>query len=349
MGAALFNAGDAELRGPLAGLRFLDVFAGIGGFHIALAGHGAVCAGAIEINQRARMTYKTNHPGDYPLVEDVRTAKATDFGQMDIVCGGFPCQSFSRAGDGAGFDEATKGALFFDLARLIGELAPSVAILENVAALGTHDNGATLEKIVDTLASLGYSASTRMMNAADFSLAQSRKRLFMVCVHHSAMLSHNALFKFPRGADATCVVADILERKSIPPPVSRAMTRLRPGPAHRSDRIETVGLINGRNQQGYRVASTMGKGYTVCASSGGVGGKTGLYLVGRKPRSLSPRESARMQGFPEWFELDQSDSRALGQLGNSVAVSVVAALGEKAFNSVAWSARRSSLKQDRQL
>lgn len=330
---------DAALSlstGPLAGKRFLDVFAGIGGFHIALAALGASCAGAIEIDPRSRETYRANHLGDYPLAEDVRAAKAEDFGEVDIVCGGFPCQSFSKAGNGAGLADITNGALFFDLARLIGELNPSVAILENVAGLATHDGGNTFDTILDTLSALGYSVSTRALNAADFGLPQNRERLFLICVHHSAMLNRIAPFTFPKGADATRVVADILEGGTGPRPVSRPMKRLKSPPKTRSSKIETIGLIDEKDHQGYRVASVMGKGYTLCASSGGLGGKTGLYLVRGRPRSLSPRESARMQGFPEWFAPDKRDSQALKQLGNSVAVSVISALGARAANTVAW-------------
>lgn len=320
----------AEVSGPLVGARFLDVFAGIGGFHIALATLGATCAGAIEIDEEARRTYRENHLGDYPIAQDIRTARAADFGRVDVVCGGFPCQSFSQAGDGQGFNAATKGALFFDLARLIGELSPSVAILENVAALASHDSGATFEKIADTLTALGYSVSTRLLNASDFGLPQMRERLFLVCVHDSALVNRVSPFVFPRGADASRVVKDILEPRCFAPFCARPMEAVKRPPKARSSRIETVGLIEGKPHQGYRVASTLGKGFTLCANSGGAGGKTGLYLVNGKPRKLSERECARMQGFPEAFTPHSRAAVALRQFGNSVAVPVVAALARAA-------------------
>lgn len=328
------DLGLAEEHGPLAGARFLDIFAGVGGFHIALASQGAQCAGAIEIDAKARQTYRCNHLGDYPLVEDVRTARGDDFGRVDIVCGGFPCQSFSQAGSGAGFSDPDNGALFFDLARLIGELSPSVAILENVAGLATHDDGNTFETVSDTLAALGYSVSTQLLNAGDFGLPQMRERLFMVCVHDSALANRSAPFVFPKGADASRVVADILETKGCPAPTARAMKRMKSNPGNRSKRIEVVGLIEGMPHQGYRVASTLGKGFTLCASSGGVGGKTGLYLVNGRPRALSARESARMQGFPESFSTHATPGVALRQFGNSVAIPVVASLAKSAAASV---------------
>lgn len=323
---SLIDAGAAQTSGALAGKRFLDVFGGIGGFHLALASHGAQCAGAIEIDRRARQTYRANHCGGYPFPEDARLAKGKSFGAVDIVCGGFPCQSFSKAGHGTGLGDAAKGALFFELARLIGEIRPAVAILENVPALANHDNGATYQTIEDALTRLGYSLSSRVLDAGDFGLPQTRERLFLVCVRDGAALDRSLPFIFPKGADASKVVADILERKSAARPIESAMQALKPAPSARSNKIETIGLIDGKDHQGYRVASVLGKGYALCASSGGVGGRTGLYLVNGKPRSLTPREAARMQGFPDDFSLRAAPAALLRQLGNSVAVPVVSAI-----------------------
>lgn len=311
---------------PLEGKRFLDLFAGIGGFHLALAAQGAVCAGAVEIDPKARETYRDNHKGPYPLHDDIRTATGKMFGRIDIVCGGFPCQSFSVAGNRAGFDDESKGALFFEVARLIGELAPTVAILENVAGLCSHDDGRTFEAIVDSLADLGYSVSAKVLNAADFGLPQMRARLFLVCIHDSAMANRTAPFSFPAGADASKVIDDILEAKSAVPRCDRAMERTRADPTARAEGIRTVGRIDGKDSQGYRIASSKGKGFTLCANSGGPGGKTGLYLVKRTVRKLSARECARMQGFPESFRPHPSPSEAARQFGNSVAIPVVEAI-----------------------
>ena len=323
---SMIDSGAAQTSGALAGKRFLDVFGGIGGFHLALASRGAQCAGAIEIDKQARQTYRANHCGGYPFPEDARLAKGESFGAVDIVCGGFPCQSFSKAGHGKGLGDAAKGALFFELARLIGELRPAVAILENVPALANHDNGATYQTIEDALTSLGYSLSSRVLDAGDFGLPQTRERLFLVCVRDGAALDRSLPFVFPKGADASKVVADILERKSAARPIQSAMHALKPAPSTRSNKIETIGLIDGKDHQGYRVASVLGKGYALCASSGGVGRRTGLYLVNGKPRSLTPREAARMQGFPDDFSLREAPATSLQQLGNSVAVPVVSAI-----------------------
>lgn len=320
---------------PLAGKRFLDLFAGIGGFHIALASQVAVCAGAVELDVEARKVYRANHAGAYPMHDDIRTASTQMFGHVDIVRGGFPCQSFSVAGAREGLDNPDKGALFFELARLIGELKPSMAILENVAGLRDHDGGKTFDTVMDALTGLGYSVSTKLLNAGDFGLPQMRERLFLVCIHDSVLTTRVAPFIFPKGTDATKVVADILEPTSGVAPCKRDMARLKPNPKARSTRIERVGLIDGMDHQGYRVASAQGKGFTLCANSGGLGGKSGLYLVNRTIRKLNARECARMQGFPESFTPHANESAALRQFGNSVAIpkaiAIARSLGIKAF------------------
>lgn len=320
--------------GPLSGKRFLDCFAGIGGFHIAMASHGAICAGAIELDAEARATYRGNHPGAYPVHDDIRTATAEMFGPIDIVCGGFPCQSFSQAGDGAGFADVEKGALFFEVARLVGELSPSMVLLENVAGLCGHDEGRTFEIILDRLTNLGYAVTTATLNASDFGLAQMRERLFLVCIHDRALKNRIDPFHFPKGIDAGVVMADILESAPSIAPCVRDMIRSKPNPAARSKKIQVVGLIDGKPHQGYRVASPLGKGFTLCANSGGAGRKTGLYLIKGKPRTLSPREAARMQGFPESFAPHVNPTTALRQFGNAVAIPVVSAVAAELGASV---------------
>ena len=314
--------------------RFLDLYSGAGGFHIAMKNAGAECAGSVEINAAARKTYAENFPGDYATCDDIRNATASMFGKVDIVCGGFPCQSFSQAGDGEGFDHKDKGALFFECARLIGDLAPKAFILENVEALGNHDKGKTLDTILDVLTNLGYAVQTCVLNSGEFGLAQNRLRLFIVGIHDSVLANRTTPFEFPRGTDASVVVADILEKDVVADVCAKPMVETQPNPKVRSEKIEVVGLIDGKNNQGYRVGSTYGKGFTLCANSGGPGSKTGLYLVNGKPRRLTARECARMQGFPESFKPHALPSVAKRQFGNSVAVPVVAAIAEQVSKAI---------------
>lgn len=314
--------------------RFLDLFSGIGGFHAAMKKTGAVCAGSVELDAAARKTYAENFPGDYVTCDDIRKAVASMFGKVDIVCGGFPCQSFSQAGDGEGFDHKDKGALFFDTARLIGDLAPDSFILENVEALGTHDDGKTLDTILDILTDLGYAVQTCVLNSGEFGLAQNRLRMFIVGIHDRVLANRTTPFEFPRGTDASVVVADILGVAPATEQCKQPMVRQKANPKARSNRIEVVGLIDGKDEQGYRVASPKGKGFTICANSGGLGSKTGLYLVSGKPRRLTVRECARMQGFPESFKPHARHGIAKRQFGNSVAVPVVTAIAEQVSKAI---------------
>lgn len=314
--------------------RFLDLFSGVGGFHIAMKQSGAVCAGSVELDAAARKTYAANFPGDYATCDDIRKATARMFGKVHIVCGGFPCQSFSQAGDGEGFEHQDKGALFFETARLIGDLAPETFILENVEALGTHDKGKTLDTILEVLTNLGYAVQTCVLNSGEFGLAQNRLRMFIVGIHESVLTNRTAPFEFPRGTDASVVVADILGRAPAGDRCEQPMVRQKANPKARSSSIEVVGLIDGKDCQGYRVASPNGKGFTLCANSGGPGSKTGLYLVSGKPRRLTARECARMQGFPESFALHARPGIAKRQFGNSVAVPVVAAIAKQLSKSI---------------
>ena len=309
--------------------RFLDLFSGVGGFHVAMDQAGAVCAGSVELDAAARKTYAANFPGDYVICDDIRKATASMFGKVNIVCGGFPCQSFSYAGDGAGFDDEKKGGLFFDTARLIGDLAPETFILENVEALGSHDKGRTLDTILDVLTDLGYAVQTCVLNSGEFGLAQNRLRMFIVGIHDSVLVNRTTPFEFPRGTDVSVVVADILGHAPATDRCMQPMERKKANPKARSSHIEVVGLIGGKDCQGYRVGSPYGKGFTICANSGGPGSKTGLYLVNGKPRRLTARECARMQGFPESFTPHARPGIAKRQFGNSVAVPVVAAIAKQ--------------------
>ena len=309
--------------------RFVDLFSGVGGFHVAMKETGAVCAGSVELNAAARKTYAENFPGDYATCDDIRKATAAMFGKVDIVCGGFPCQSFSQAGDGEGFDHKDKGALFFETARLIGDLAPESFILENVEALGNHDKGKTLDTILDILTDLGYAVQTCVLNSGEFGLAQNRRRMFIVGIHDSVLANRTTPFEFPRGTNASVVVADILGTAPATEQCQQPMERKKADPTTRSNRIEVVGLIDGKDCQGYRVASPKGKGFTLCANSGGPGSKTGLYMVSGKPRRLTVRECARMQGFPESFTPHARPGIAKRQFGNSVAVPVVSAIAQQ--------------------
>ena len=323
------NALIEKLTKPMTGMRFLDVYAGIGGFHQALSGMGATCVGAVEIDKAARETYAKNHGTGFPFHDDICKVDPKALPDFDILCGGFPCQSFSNAGNGEGYAAAGKGGLFFELVRIVAVKKPKQIILENVAAFATHDGGATCDLALDAFAEIGYDASVQVLNAADFGLPQKRERLFIVAIRLDLLDTAGAPFLFPQATDSSKVVEDILEARITAGRCATKMNRKQPDLTERIERTVTVGLINDKESQGYRVYSPKGKGITLCANSGGPGMQTGLYLVAGKPRKLTPRECARMQGFPDTFQHHPSPFLARKQFGNAVAVPVVAAIARE--------------------
>lgn len=321
----------SEVAPTRPALKFVDLFAGIGGFHAALKQQGAECVAAVERDKHAAATYRANHGDKFPLFGDIREVDAHALPDFDILCGGFPCQSFSIAGDQEGFEHVEKGGLFFEIVRIARIKQPAILILENVEAFATHDGGKTIEQALDALAEIGYAASVKVMNAADFGVPQQRERLFIVAHRLDVFHAAGRPFAFPSATDTTRIVADILEKRVS---ADRCEEKVEKLPAKKVDpaRPHMVGLIGKKNRQGYRVYSSRGKGVTLCASSGGPGRQTGLYLIDGKPRRLTPRECARMQGFPDSFIPNPSATQARKQFGNAVAVPLVAEIAKAAGN-----------------
>lgn len=314
---------------PLSGMKFVDLFAGIGGFHTALKQLGAECVAAVEWDKHAAATYRANHGDGFPLYGDIRELDAHALPNCDIVAGGFPCPDFSIAGKRQGFKNLDRGGLFYRIVWFASIKRPAIIILENVEAFATHDGGKTADKALDALAEIGYAASIQVMNAADFGVPQQRERLFIVAHRLDVFCAADRPFAFPTATDSTRIVADILEKGITTDRCEKKVERL-PAKKVDSSRPNMVGLIGKKNMQGYRVYSSRGKGVTLCASSGGPGRQTGLYLVNGKPRRLTPRECARMQGFPDSFIPNPSPTQARKQFGNAVAVPLVAEIAKAA-------------------
>jgi DNA (cytosine-5)-methyltransferase 1 len=159
-------------------LKFIDLFAGIGGFHIALSRLGANCVMTSEIDKQARVTYEANHSIER-FVGDITQVHERDVPDHDILCGGFPCQPFSQAGKKHGFDDI-RGTLFFDIARILAEKRPAAVLLENVRNLVKHGDGQTFARILSVLDDLGYDVVHKIVKASDYGLPQHRPRVFIV-------------------------------------------------------------------------------------------------------------------------------------------------------------------------
>ncbi|GFG46654.1 cytosine-specific methyltransferase [Streptococcus canis] len=182
-------------------MKFLDLFAGIGGFRMALERQGHECVGFCEIDKFARSSYKAiyNTEGEVEFhdITRVRNEEWRQFrGRVDIICGGFPCQAFSIAGKRRGFLDETRGTLFFEIARAAQEIKPSLLLLENVKGLLSHDKGRTFRTILSTLDELGYDAEWQILNSKDFGVPQNRERVFIV--GHSRRYRPRFLFPLRR-------------------------------------------------------------------------------------------------------------------------------------------------------
>ena len=314
-----------EPKSPLKleGKKFVDLFAGIGGFHEALKQQGATCVAAVELDAEARKTYLKNHGKDFLMYEDIRKVNPDALGEFDILTGGFPCQSFSIAGKRMGYDDPEKGALFFEILRIVKACKPPLLILENVEGFATHDDGKTADIALEELNKIGYAASMQVLTASEFGVPQQRKRIFIVGIRLDRFHEMRYPIIFPAGMAPSRVVADILEPNITNGRCKLPMTPERTTNPH-SYRIIQEGWLNGMTYQSHRIMSPDGQGATLTTS------QTGLYLVDGYPRHLTPRECARMQGFPDSFKPHPVASHARKQFGNAVAVPAVSAVSDTA-------------------
>lgn len=410
-------------------IRFTDLFCGVGGIRLALEqvaadlGHKSQCVLSCDIDQKARDTYAANF-GETPF-EDVRQLEKLK--KHDVLLAGFPCQPFSYAGSRRGFGD-TRGTLFFELERLIKESLPQLIVLENVRGLVSHDGGRTLQTVIARLVDLGYGVEYRVLNSADFGVAQNRMRVYIAAIRgHQPKISLSSREKFVDtvraakeqptlfGQEKTAKVRDVLEEE-----VSKKFRcsdefvqrchALAGGDLTRLAGYRLIDSRNGRSIHSWDIAlkgecterekelldalvanrrlhkfgthqdgkalnieqirsffigadledllqSLLRKGYlrddgsrfnftsgnmsfevfkildpesisvTVVSSDAH---KLGV-VQGDVIRRLTPREVARLQGFPDSFELHPDDGAAYRQFGNSVSVPVVRAFIEDVF------------------
>ena len=310
----------------LAGYTFIDLFAGIGGFHYALSSFGASCVFASEWDEHASETYYQNFR--IKPQGDITKIKESEIPQHDILCGGFPCQAFSISGKQKGFDDI-RGTLFFEIVRIVKYHKPKVLFLENVKNLGMHDNGNTLKTIVKTLETLQYRVYTNVFNASNFGLPQNRERIYIVAFSNDL---NSDTFTFPKPINRPVCLFDILEKKPTDAKIIKRndVEIYKDYIPHKSlfnemillNKPIQIGKIN-KGGQGERIYHPLGHAITLSAYGGGVGSKTGLYLIDGEIRKLSPRECARVQGFPEEFVINKISTQAYKQFGNSVSINVL--------------------------
>lgn len=381
-------------------MKFLDLFAGIGGFRLGMESAGHECVGFCEIDKFARKSYKAIHDtkGEIELhdITAVSDESIRRIGRVDIICGGFPCQAFSIAGNRRGFED-TRGTLFFEIARFASILRPKYLFLENVKGLLNHDGGATFETILGALDELGYNVEWQVLNSKDFGVPQNRERVLIVghlrgeCTRRVFPLSKSGQqvdsikeqysntittrYGNSQGAGAYIVESKSQKVRTIG---NIHIAGKLPGNHDQNSRVyDTDGLAptlstmqggeqepkiiqrgHGYNQGGeHDIAPTItSNSYqennlvkiidfynkitkdevgTLTSSGGGSTVRAGSFGVtdGYRIRKLTPRECWRLQGFPDWaFDKAQkvnSNSQLYKQAGNSVTVSVIAAIAKE--------------------
>jgi DNA (cytosine-5)-methyltransferase 1 len=281
---------------------FIDLFAGIGGFHIAMHNLGGRCVFASEMDIHARKTYEHNFKKISPELfknkmfnDDIRNISPDDIPNFDILCAGFPCQPFSQAGHKRGFDDnhsSERGNLFFNIAEILESKKPKAFFLENVRGLVKHDNGNTFKTIRNILEDLGYSFYFKIIKATDYGLPQHRPRVFMIGFKDENLFRN---FTFP----------------------------------------DTIPLkFNMSDVWGGICSREIGFTLRVGGRGSNINDRRNWdsYLVDGTVRRLSHIEGRKMQGFPENFEFPVTNTQAIKQLGNSVAIDAIQAVAKQMLN-----------------
>jgi DNA (cytosine-5)-methyltransferase 1 len=305
--------------------KFIDLFAGIGGFRLAMQSVGGKCQFSSEWDKDAQTTYFENF-GEIPT-GDIRKVSEKDIPDHDVLCAGFPCQPFSLAGVSArnslntahGFACETQGTLFFDVIRIVAEKRPAVIFLENVKNLVQHDKGNTFSVIKRTIEDLGYSFNYTLVNAQT-EVPQKRIRCYIVCLRDT-----DKKFEFPDFSGDPIPLKSILDSK-----VDSQFTisdKLWAGHQRRTN----ANLARGTGFTAF-CADIDKPANTLVARYGKDGKECLIPQFGKNPRMLTPRECARLQGFPEHFKIPVAKTAAYKQFGNSVALPVIKKIAEGICN-----------------
>lgn len=321
--------------------KFIDLFAGIGGFRIAMQNLGGKCVYTSEWDEQAKKTYEANF-GEVPF-GDITKEETKRFipDNFDVLCAGFPCQAFSIAGRRGGFED-TRGTLFFDVAEIIKRKRPKAIFLENVKGLRNHDKGKTLKTILNVLREdLGYYVpEPQVLNAKDFGVPQNRERIFIVGFRNDLGIDE---FEYPEPPKQPVTFEDVKEENTVSVKYYLSDTYLNTLVKHKQ-RHESKG-----NGFGYEIIPDDGTANAVVC--GGMGRERNLVYDDRLEdftpvthikgevnrqgiRKMTPREWARLQGFPDNYIIPVADASAYKQFGNSVAVPAIQATAEKIVNRI---------------
>lgn len=303
---------------------FIDLFAGIGGFRKALEKFGGKCVFSSEWNPDCQVTYERNF-GDKPEGDITKIAE-TSIPAHDVLCAGFPCQAFSISGKQRGFEDS-RGTSFYDIARIAKCHKPKIIFLENVKNILSHSKGTTINVIKNILDELGYDVYYEVLKASDFGIPQARERVYFVCFRKDLSVK----FKFPKGSMVPVHLIDFIENLYRTSKITKREVKfnkkfnLENLNEYKESKPIQIGKVH-YGGQGDRIYSPYGHAITLSSHGGGNFSKTGGYYINGQVRRLSPRECARIMGFPETFIIHEKDVRAYEQFGNSVVIPVLEAI-----------------------
>ncbi|MBR4311800.1 MAG: DNA cytosine methyltransferase [Bacteroidaceae bacterium] len=320
---------------------FIDLFAGIGGFRMAMQNLGGKCVFSSEWDAQAQKTYLLNY-GEVPF-GDITKEETKSFipDNFDILCAGFPCQAFSLAGKRRGFEE-TRGTLFFDVAEIIRRKRPKAFFLENVKGLMIHDKGKTFETILNVLRNdLDYYVpDPEIVNAMNFGVPQHRERVYIVGFRKDLGVEE---FAYPTPTDKTKTFADIKEEHEVSPKYYLSTQYMQTLVAHKErhaskgngfgyeiiedNEVANAIVVGGMGRERNLVRDHRLTNFTPVTNIKGEINREGI-------RRMTPREWARLQGFPDDFVIGVADASAYKQFGNSVAVPAIQATAEKIVSSL---------------
>lgn len=322
----------------------IDLFAGIGGIRKGFEnafGEDISTVFVSEWDKFAQKTYTANYKDNFEIAGDITKIDEKDIPEFDICLAGFPCQAFSLAGKRMGFEDDYKGlcrgTLFQDVVRICEYHKPKVIFCENVKGLTIHDGGRTFKVIKRAFEQIGYTVYDKVLNSKDFGVPQNRERIYIVAFRNDI---DSSKFEFPVGTDSETKIKDIMEEDVVSVKYYLSTTYLDTLKRHK-ERHEAKG-----NGFGYEIRDINGQaGAIVC---GGMGRERNLIVdkrlkdftpvthikgeVNREGiRKMTPREWARLQGFPDNFKLELADTHLYKQFGNSVTVNVIESIAREIY------------------
>jgi DNA (cytosine-5)-methyltransferase 1 len=311
-------------------MKFIDLFAGIGGIKIGFENAGFQCVFSNDFDENAKITFDLNFSEIFEtekqmVLGDIQKIPASKIPDFDILCGGFPCQPFSIAGYKQGFnDEKERGNLFFDIVRILKAKKPKAFLLENVKNLKTHDKGNTLKVILEKLKKeLGYFVKSEVLNTMEYgNLPQNRERIYIV-----GFLDEQAhdKFSFPEKIKLTKTIYDCLEENEVD---DKYYYNGKPLYDELKKEIKKRDTVYQWRRK-YVRENKNNVCPTLTANMGMGGHNVPLVLNGKGIRKLTPRECANFQGFPKTYKLPNiADSHLYKQFGNSVSVPVIQRIAE---------------------